>query len=90
MSYLARNLCRTAPLLLLTLLWIWPLTALAADADHLLFSEVVVLDRQGDTDTKYIEIYNPTAVEIDLSDVYLTDATNSTSAIGYHNIVTGQ
>jgi len=90
MSYLARNLCRTAPLFLLTMLWFVPLAAHAADADHLLFSEVVVLDRDFDTDSKYIEIYNPTEVEIDLSDIYITDATNSDAATGYHNIVTGQ
>jgi len=64
--------------------------AAAADADHLLLSEVVVLDRvpASTFGSQYIEVVNPTGSSIDLSTVYLTDATSYTTVI-YYNIVTG-
>jgi hypothetical protein len=69
----------------------WPAgPAAAADADHLVLSEVVVLIRTPVTDgSKFVEIVNPTAVQIDLVDYYLTDATNSPTSF-YYKIVTGQ
>ena len=53
-------------------------------ADHLLLSEVVVTPTAGEM----VEIHNPTATAIDLTDVYLTDATFSGGSF-YYNIVTG-
>ena len=50
-----------------------------------LLSEVVVTPTAGE----FIEIYNPTAAAIDLSDVYLTDATFAPGGAFYYNIVTG-
>ena len=41
-------------------------------ADHLVFSEVVLTPSDGE----YVEITNPTANDIDMSDYYLTDATD--------------
>ena len=41
------------------------------------------------TSGEFIEIHNPTALPIDLSDVYLTDATFSGGGTYYYNIVTG-
>ena len=51
----------------------------------ILLSEVVVTPTAGE----FIEIFNPTASSIDLSDIYLTDATFSGGNIFYYNIVTG-
>ncbi len=65
-------------LILLLLIGVLPAQALpAADADHLLLSEAVVDVHPSEigTVTKYIEIVNPTTTEIDLSGVYLTNAT---------------
>jgi predicted extracellular nuclease len=54
-------------------------------AADILLSEIVVTPTGGE----FIEIYNPTAVAIDLSDVYLTDATFAGGGVYYYNIVTG-
>ncbi|MEZ6189132.1 MAG: lamin tail domain-containing protein [Planctomycetota bacterium] len=53
--------------------------------DHLLISEIVPTP----TDGEYIELFNPTAQAIDLTDVFLTDATNQASTIWYYNLPTG-
>jgi len=58
---------------------------LADAADHLLISEVVVTPTAGE----FVEIFNPTDSAIDLSDVYLTDATYAGGGQYYYNIVTG-
>jgi len=58
---------------------------LADAADHLLISEVVVTPTSGE----FVEIFNPTDTTIDLSDVYLTDATFAGGSQYYYNIVTG-
>jgi len=67
-----------------------PLAA-AADADHLILTEMVVdwRDPSSQFGSKFIEIANPTGTEIDLSDVYLTDATTQPTNF-YYNLVTGQ
>ena len=41
-------------------------------AEHLVFSEIVLTPSDGE----YVEITNPTANDIDMSDYYLTDATD--------------
>ncbi len=51
----------------------------------LLLSEIAVTP----TDGEFIEIHNPTSSVIDLSDVYLTDATYAGGGVYYYNIVTG-
>lgn len=53
--------------------------------NHLLVSEFVVSPTAGE----FIEIYNPTGSTIDLSDYYITDATNPDSGFYYYNIVIG-
>ena len=50
-----------------------------------LLSEIVVTPTGGE----FVEIYNPTPTAIDLSDVYLTDATFAGGGTYYYNIVTG-
>ncbi len=57
----------------------------AGAADHLLISEVVVTPTAGE----FVESFNPTDTAIDLSDVYLTDATYATGGTYYYNLVTG-
>ncbi|MGV6853299.1 MAG: lamin tail domain-containing protein [bacterium] len=57
----------------------------AMGAPELLLSEVVVTPTAGE----YIEIYNPGASAVDLTDVYLTDATFSGGSVYYYNLVTG-
>mgnify|MGYP003142610780 FL=1 len=51
----------------------------------LLISEVVVTPTAGE----FIEIYNPNAAAVDLTDVYITDATFAGGGTYYYNIVTG-
>ena len=53
--------------------------------DHLLLSEIVVTPTAGE----YVEIVNPTASTIDLTNYYLTDATFSGGSVYYYKIVTG-
>lgn len=53
--------------------------------DHLLITEIVVTPTGGE----YIEIHNPTAAAIDLSNYYVTDATSLSNGNYYYNIVTG-
>nr|MDJ0925814.1 ExeM/NucH family extracellular endonuclease [Acidimicrobiia bacterium] len=57
------------------------------DADHLLLSEFLV-DPAADVG-EFVEIYNPTAATIDLSNVYLTDATFAPGGTFYYEIVEG-
>ncbi|MDJ0954159.1 MAG: ExeM/NucH family extracellular endonuclease [Acidimicrobiia bacterium] len=54
-------------------------------ADHLLLSEFVVSPTEGE----FVEIHNPTGSTIDLTDVYLTDATFAGGPTYYYQIVTG-
>ena len=51
----------------------------------LLLSEIVVTPTEGE----FIEIHNPNGVAVELSDVYLSDATFATGGVFYYNIVTG-
>ena len=53
-------------------------------ADHLVFSEVVLTPSDGE----YVKITNPTENDIDMSDYYLTDATDG-SGNAYYNLPTG-
>jgi hypothetical protein len=54
--------------------------------DHLLISEVVTQP----TTSEYVELFNPTAAAIDLSNYYLTDHTVATAPIArYHLLPTG-
>ena len=53
-------------------------------ADHLVFSEVVLTPSDGE----YVKITNPTAIDIDMSDYYLTDATDG-SGNAYYNLPSG-
>ena len=54
-------------------------------APRLLLTEIVVTPTAGE----YVEIFNPSDVAADLSDVYLTDATFAGGGAFYYNIVTG-
>jgi len=54
-------------------------------APHLLLTEIVVTPTEGE----FIEIYNPGDAPMDLSNVYLTDATYATAGDYYYKIVTG-
>ena len=57
----------------------------AGGIQPLLISEVVVTPTAGE----FIEIYNPNATAMDLSNVYITDATFAGGSTYYYNIVTG-
>jgi predicted extracellular nuclease len=57
----------------------------AGPTETLLLSEIVVTPTGGE----FIEIHNPTAAAIDLTDVYLTDATFAGGGTYYYNLVTG-
>jgi len=58
---------------------------LPVPSPDVLLSELVVTPTGGE----FVEIFNPTASSIDLSDVYLTDATFAGGGTFYYNIVTG-
>ncbi|MGD2165026.1 MAG: Ig-like domain-containing protein, partial [Anaerolineae bacterium] len=60
-------------------------TAPDPGAPLLLLTEVVVTPTEGE----FVEIHNPSDVVVDLSDVYLTDATYAGGGTYYYNIVTG-
>ncbi|MEM7799976.1 MAG: ExeM/NucH family extracellular endonuclease [Chloroflexota bacterium] len=60
-------------------------TVVGASAPELLLTELVVTPTGGE----FIEIYNPGSSAVDLSDVYLTDATFAGGSTYYYNIVTG-
>ncbi|MCP4293386.1 MAG: lamin tail domain-containing protein [bacterium] len=64
--------------------------AIAADADHLIISEIVVKTRAPFSmfGSPYIQVVNPTGSDVDMGQVYLTDATTSPSAY-YYNITLG-
>jgi predicted extracellular nuclease len=75
---------RTGRIVIVICLFLATVTLVHA-TDHLLISEVVVTPTSGE----FVEIFNPTDTTIDLSDVYLTDATFSVGSQYYYNIVTG-
>lgn len=54
----------------------------AQTPDHLVISEIAVQPTVGE----FIEIHNPTSQTINLSNYYLTDATNPTSGFYYYNL----
>jgi len=53
--------------------------------DHIVFTEVVITPSDGE----YVEITNPTPSAIDLSNYYLTDGTDVSSAKFYYNLPSG-
>ena len=61
--------------------------AFATDADHLIIQQFLIKTRTPYTTfgSPFIKLTNPTASEIDMSHVYLTDATSAPSAV-YYNI----
>ncbi|MCK4644505.1 lamin tail domain-containing protein [bacterium] len=67
---------------------ILPFAADRLITEHLLITEVSVSGSAG-MNAEYVEIYNPTTYEIDLSNVYLTDATWSGGPTYYYMIVLG-
>ena len=94
MSRIRRHAPARSGWLLLSLLLAagWNTETRAADADHLIISEVVTKTRVlsgGRLGSEFIEIVNPTADAIDLSEVYLTDGTFATNATFYYNIANG-
>ena len=54
-------------------------------ANRLLLTEIVVTPTGGE----FVEIFNPNGFPVDLSDVYLTDATFAGGGVFYYNVVTG-
>ena len=60
-------------------------TFMAYAQNHLLISELVVTPTAGE----YIEIHNPTANAVLLTDYYLTDATYANGNVYYYQIVVG-
>ncbi len=87
----------TGWLLLTLLLTGWMTSSLvaeaqAADADHLIITEVVTKTRiigSARLGSEFIEVVNPTLADIDLSDVYLTDGIFATNSTYYWNIADG-
>ncbi len=61
------------------------LPAAAADADHLILSEIVTTAQR--FGAEFIEIVNPTASEISLADICLTNGTNALNDAGYWRLV---
>ena len=61
-------------------------TILIGQADHIIFTEVVLTPSDGE----FVRISNPTDEAIDLSNYYLTDATDASSNRYYYNLPTGE
>lgn len=57
-----------------------------AQVNHLLITEIVLQPSDGE----YVKILNPTDNSVDLSNYYLTDATDTTAKKFYYNLPTGQ
>ena len=62
-----------------------PFAGCPTPVEQLLLSEIVVTP----TDGEFVEIYNPTGAAVDLSNVYLTDATFAGGPTYYYQIVSG-
>jgi hypothetical protein len=60
-------------------------TVATTSVPQLLITEIVITPTEGE----FIEIYNPTGAAVDLTDVYLTDATFAGGGAYYYNITTG-
>ena len=67
----------------LYLIFLLPVLALAQG--HLIFTEIVLQPSAGE----YVSIKNPTASAIDLSDYYITDATDTTNGKYYYKLPDG-
>ena len=65
--------------------FVFTLTILTANADHLVFSRITIQP----TEAEFISIYNPTSESVDLSDYYISDATKSSTGDYYFNITEG-
>jgi Lamin Tail Domain len=57
--------------------------------DHLLITEITPVNPNFGIEEDFIELYNPTLNPIDLSQVYINDASDSTGANVYWNLPTG-
>lgn len=68
----------------LTITWLMMMSAVFGSADHLLISEIVL---QPST-SEYFVIYNPTDNAIDLTDYYITDATDPANQYYYYKLPT--
>ena len=62
------------------------ISLLFGQLDHIIISEVVLTPSDGE----YVEINNPTTSAVDLSNYYLTDATNVSSNKFYYNLPSGE
>ena len=62
------------------------ISLLLGQLDHIIISEVVLTPSDGE----YVEINNPTGVAVDLSNYYLTDATDISSNKFYYNLPSGE
>ena len=60
-------------------------TSIFADIGDLLITEITVTPTNGE----FIEIHNKGAVPVDLSNIYITDATFSPNGVFYYNLVIG-
>lgn len=79
------NFVRLFLLCIFTLIGAVPIAQAANGASQLLITEIVVTPTGGE----FVEIYNPNDVSVDLSNVYLTDATFAGGSTYYYNLVTG-
>ncbi|MBU4445673.1 lamin tail domain-containing protein, partial [bacterium] len=66
------------------LVFLLPLVAFA-ELNHLIITEIALQPGNGE----YIQIYNPTRAEIDLTNYYLTDATDAANGKYYYNLPGG-
>jgi len=82
---LSRMLLMGAILILMLSVMAIPSGAQTTPVQEILLTEIVVTPTAGE----FVEIFNPTASAIDLSDYYLTDATFAGGSTYYYNIVTG-
>ena len=65
---------------------VFTLSFVSGQVDHVIFTEVVLTPSDGE----YVRISNPTDEAIDLSNYYLTDATDASSNRYYYNLPTGE
>jgi hypothetical protein len=75
--------------IILTWFLLWPVLFLTAQ-DHVVITEIVLQPgSSSSSNAEYIKLYNPTDNAIDLSNYYLTDATDTTEHEYYYNLPSG-
>ena len=79
------KICRVSAIIIAMGAMLFSAGAVQAQIGKLLMTEAVITPTAGEM----VEIFNPTGSGIDLTDIYLTDATFAGGSTYYYQVVTG-